>query len=201
MQDDNPPKPSDAEVIRQVLDGNVDAFELLLARHKDHVLRVVGKHVPYHEVQETAHVVFIKAYQSLSSFKKEGHFVQWLSQIAVRTCYDYWRQHYRAREVPVSALSKRHQDWLEKVMSEESAQSFREDSSRKEAREFLDWAFDGLSAEDRMVLELVYLEGLSGREAAELLGWSLANVKIRSFRARKKLQKVLTGVMKGQEGR
>jgi RNA polymerase sigma-70 factor (ECF subfamily) len=46
-----------------------------------------------------------------------------------------------------------------------------------------------------MVVELVYLEGLSGKEAAELLGWSVANVKIRSFRSRKKLQKVLTGLM------
>ena len=201
MQDDNPPKPSDGEVVRQVLDGNVDAFELLLTRHKDHVLKVVSKHVPYHEVQETAHLVFIKAYQSLPTFKGKGHFVQWLSQIAARTCYDYWRQHYKAREVPISALSERHQDWLEKVMSEESAASFRKDSSRKEAREFLDWALGCLSAEERMVLELVYLEGLSGREAAELLGWSVANVKIRSFRARKKLEKVLTRVMEGQEER
>jgi len=201
MQDDNPPKPSDADIVRQVLDGNVDAFELLLARHKDHVLRVVGKHVPYEEVQETAHLVFIKAYQSLPTFKAKGHFVHWLSQIAVRTCYDYWRQHYRAREVPISTLSERHQDWLEKVTAEESAASFREESSRKEAREFLDWALDGLSPEERMVLELVYLEGLSGREAAELLGWSVANVKVRSFRARKKLQKVLASVMEGQEDR
>jgi len=199
MQDDNPPKPSDADIVRQVLDGNVDAFELLLARHKDHVLRVVGKHVPYEEVQETGHVVFIKAYQSLPTFKGKSHFVHWLSQIAVRTCYDYWRQHYRAREVPISTLSERHQDWLEKVMSDESAASFREESSRKEAREFLDWALEELSAEDRMGLELVYLEGLSGRKAAELLGWSVANVKIRSFRARKKLEKILTSVTEGQE--
>jgi len=45
-----------------------------------------------------------------------------------------------------------------------------------------------------MVVELIYLEGLSGKEAAELLGWSVANVKVRSFRARKKLQKLLAGV-------
>ena len=201
MQDDNPPKPSDAEVVRQVLDGNVDAFELLLTRHKDHILRVVGRHVPYQEVQETAHLVFIKAYQSLSTFKGKGDFVHWLSKIAVRTCYDYWRQHYKAREMPISALSERHQDWLEKIMSGESAESFHEKAFRQEAREFLDGALDKLSAEERMVLELVYLEGLSGREAAELLGWSVANVKIRSYRARKKLEKVLTGVMEGQEER
>ena len=58
----------------------------------------------------------------------------------------------------------------------------------------MDWALDQLTAKDRMVLELVYLEGLSGKEAAGLLGWSVANVKARSFRSRKKLQKLLAGL-------
>jgi RNA polymerase sigma-70 factor, ECF subfamily len=47
-----------------------------------------------------------------------------------------------------------------------------------------------------MVMELVYLEGLSGKEAAQLLGWSVANVKIRSLRSRRKLEKLLMGYRK-----
>jgi RNA polymerase sigma-70 factor (ECF subfamily) len=50
-----------------------------------------------------------------------------------------------------------------------------------------------------MVIELVYLEGLSVREAAGLLGWSVANVKVRSFRSRRKLEKVLK--QKAAQGR
>jgi len=57
-----------------------------------------------------------------------------------------------------------------------------------------------LRAEDRMVIELVYFEGLSVKEAAKLLGWSVANVKIRSFRARKKLEKTLK-IMVSRQGR
>ncbi len=93
----------------------------------------------------------------------------------------------------MSSLTERHQDWLEEVMSDESNQSFYEKRSRQEAIEILDWALGKLSAEDRMIMELVYLEGLSGKEAADLLGWSVANVKIRSFRSRKKLEKLLMG--------
>jgi RNA polymerase sigma-70 factor (ECF subfamily) len=52
-----------------------------------------------------------------------------------------------------------------------------------------------LSPRDRMALELVYLEGLSVKEAADLLQWSVANVKVRSFRSRKKLEKVLSGLI------
>ncbi len=58
-------------------------------------------------------------------------------------------------------------------------------------QEVLEWALGKLSAEDRMVLELVYLEGLSCKEAAKQLGWTLANVKVRSFRSRNKLKKLL----------
>jgi RNA polymerase sigma-70 factor (ECF subfamily) len=186
---------SDVEIVRRIIEGDVNAFEILLLKYKDHVLKVIKKHMPYNEVEGTAQDVFVRAYQSLPTFKAKSDFKRWLSAIALRTCYDYWRKAYRSREVPMSSLTERHQDWLEEVMSDKSNQSSHERGAQKEARELLDWALARLSAEDRMVVELVYLEGLSGKETAELLGWSVANVKIRSFRSRKKLQKVLTGLM------
>jgi RNA polymerase sigma-70 factor (ECF subfamily) len=186
---------SDAKTVRQVIDGDVDAFEHLLNKYQDHVLRIVKKHVPHREVEEMAQDIFVRAYQALPGFKEEGSFRQWLSAIAVRTCYDFWRKRYRSRELPMSDLSEKHRDWLERTLSNESNQSFHEKSMENEAREVLDWALSKLSAKDRMVLELVYLEGLSGKEAAGLLGWSVANVKVRSFRSRKKLETLLKGVI------
>jgi RNA polymerase sigma-70 factor, ECF subfamily len=188
-------QPSDVEIVRRVLDGDVNAFEHLLVKYQEQVLRIVKKHVPYGQVEETAQDVFVRAYQSLSSFKGKSGFLQWLSVIAVRTCYDFWRKRYRSREIAMSTLTEKHQDWLEKVISDQSSRLFDEQSSQKEAREVLNWALDRLSAEDRMVLELVYLEGLSGKEVAELLGWSVANIKIRSHRSRKKLRKLLAELM------
>jgi RNA polymerase sigma-70 factor (ECF subfamily) len=182
---------SDIEIVRRVVDGDVNAFELLLNKYQDHVFTIVKKHVPYDLVEEVAHDVFIRAYQSLPTFKNTSKFKHWLSSIAVRTCYDFWRKHYRNREVPVSSLTDQQQHWLESVISVQSSQSFYEEEGNQHAREVLDWALSKLSAEDRMVVELVYLEGFSGKEAAELLGWSVANVKVRSFRCRKKLQKLL----------
>jgi len=95
----------------------------------------------------------------------------------------------------MSDLSERHRDWLEKTLSSESDLSFSEESRAKEAGELLDWALSKLSAKDRMVLELIYLEGLSVREAADLLALSVSNVKVRSFRSRKKLEKILTALI------
>lgn len=183
--------PSDAEIVRQVLDGNVNAFEALVTRFKELVLKIVKKHVPYNDVEETTQDVFVRTYQSLSTFESKSDFRHWLSSIAVKTCYDYWRKAYRSRELPMSSLTEKHREWLEDVLSNQPEQSIYARGSQIEARELLDWALGKLSAEDRMVLELVYLEGLSGKEAADLLGWSLANVKVRSFRSRRRLQKII----------
>jgi len=182
----------DAEIICQVIDGNANAFEHLFRKYMDHVLRIVKKHVPYDQVEETAHDVFIKAYKSLPSLRNRDGFKPWVSSIATRTCHDFWRRAYRSKERTISSLSQGCRDWLETVMSERSAQCFNEKNRLKEAREILDWALAGLSAMDRMVLELVYLEGLTCRETADLMGITVANVKVRSHRSRKKLKKLLS---------
>jgi len=186
---------SDSEIIKQVMDGNADAFALLLTRYKNHVARIVNWRVPHDAVEETAHNVFIRAYQSLPTYKEKGSFVQWISSIAVRTCYDFWRERYRIRELPMSSLSEKHREWLENAITYTSDHTFQKRVEQQEAREVLAWALEKLSAEDRMVVELVYLEGLSVKEAAELLGWSTANVKVRLFRTRKKLRRLLAGVI------
>lgn len=187
--------PSDAEIVHQVLDGNVNAFESLLTRYGDLVQRIVRRHVPSQDVEETVQEAFVRVYRSLPSFREVGSFGPWLSCITVRTCYDYWRKAYRSQEVPVTALSEKHRDWLEGMMTVGSVQSLQDKDARREAAELLEWALAKLSAEDRMVLELVYLEGLSTQEAARHLGWSTANVKVRSFRSRKKLEGILRGVV------
>ena len=192
---------SDEEIVRQVLGGNVNAFESVILRHRVLVLTIVKKHVPEDAVEETAQEAFVRAYQALPTFKGTGAFSQWLSSIVVRTCYDYWRKAYRSQEIPVSALTERHSEWLEEVIAQMPEEAPDERESQMEAREILNWALGKLSAGDRMVLELVYLEGCSVKEAAELLGWSKANVKVRSFRARMKLEKLLSKVKEQGRGR
>ena len=193
--DTDPQSLADAEIVLQVVSGDVNAFEYLLKRYESHVVRIVKRHMPYDKVEEVAQDVFVRVYQSLPTFKRDDGFKKWLSTIAVRTCYDFWRRHYRSRELPMSALSEKHQVWLERAIANKSSQTFDDRGSQKEAREILDWALARLSAEDRMVLELVYLEGYSVKETADLLGLSTANVKVRSFRSRKKLHKLIKGIL------
>jgi RNA polymerase sigma-70 factor (ECF subfamily) len=186
---------NDAEIVRQVIAGDVNAFAHLLEKYQNLVLRIVKKHAPRDQVKDLTQEAFMRAYQSLPTFEGGNSFQYWLSTIAARTCYDFWRKQGRSREIPVNFLDAGHQAWLEAALFDKSSFSFHERGREREAGEILDWALDKLSAEDRIVLELVYLEGQSVKEAARLLGWSIAKVKVRSFRSRRKLHKLLSRQM------
>jgi RNA polymerase sigma-70 factor, ECF subfamily len=179
----------DRTLIRRIVQGEIDLFAEIIDRYQSHVARIVGRHVPVDRVSEVAHDVFVRAYGSLGQFSGSVPFDHWLAGIAVRTCYDFWRA-VKRNELPVSALTSEHQQWIERALTVQSEHDFRQEAKGREAREVLDWGLKQLSAENRLVLTLVHLEGHSVREAAELLGWSIANVKVRAYRARRALRKV-----------
>ena len=183
---------SDNDIVRRVLEGDTNAFAYLLERHEGLVLKIAARHAPADRVEEIAQDAFVRAYQSLPGYRQTGSFRAWLSSIAVRTCHDFWRKQYRSKEVPIGDLSEKSAAWLNKILAGQSDDLWREQQNRESAREVLDWAFSRLSAANRMVLELIYLEGLSVKEAAEQLGWSVANTKVRAFRSRNKLRTMLT---------
>ena len=186
---------SDTDIIHRVIQGDVNAFEVLLKRYQTHVLAIVKRHVPSGQVEETAQEVFIRAYQGLPGIRAMDRFKQWISPIAVRSCYDYWRKQYRSREIPMTELTRDHRQWVANVLTEHADHSSQENRRQKESAALLDWALGKLSAAERMVFELMYVEELSLKETASLLGWSVANVKVRAFRCRKKMKKVLSELM------
>lgn len=187
-----PDATSDAEIIRLVISGDVNAFETLVERYQSHVFAVVRRHVPRDGADDVAHDVFVRAYTGLSGFADKSGFKAWLSGIATRACYDFWRKQYRMRETPLSQFSDDHREWLENALSADAVSAFDESDRQAGAVEILEYALDRLSAADRMIVNLIYMEGRTHKEAAALLGWSVANVKIRAWRARKKLYSILT---------
>ena len=189
----------DGDIIRRILDGDVDAFEELIERYKQHVFAIVKNHVPSNRVEEVAHEVFVQSYKSLATYSAKSPFEHWLSRIAVRRCCDFWREYKRSREIPISVLSENHQDWIEGVLSASSQDDFESRSTRREAREVVDWALEQLSADDRMVLTMVHLEGHSVKDVAKLLGWSVAKVKVRALRSRYTLRKIVGNMLEGDK--
>src|SRR5208337_1808339 len=190
---------NDDEIIRSILSGNIDEFEILLKRYEEYVFNIISKHLPREMVEEAAHETFIRIYKALPSYRAESPFKYWISKIAVRYCYDFWRERYKAKEIPMASLTDDHSQWVETVTSEQSQKDFEKEELLKESKEVLHWALNKLTAEDRMVITLLYLEELSVKEAADLLGWSVVNVKVRAHRSRNKLRNIITSLL-GQEG-
>lgn len=163
-------------------------------RYQAHVGRIVAGHVSREMVDEVAHDVFVRAYTSLPTYSFRTPLSHWLSTIAVRSCYDAWRSVSARKEVPLSGpsdVAEEQQQWTEQVLATESKERFEAMVRQQDATNLLHGALAQLSPENRMVVTLVHLEGHSVREAADLLGWSVVNVKVRAHRARQQLRKIL----------
>lgn len=179
------------DLLQRIRGGDSERFGDLVNRYEGHVVRIVGRRVPADRVGEIAHDVFVRAYFGLAQFSNDVPFDHWLAGIAVRTCYDFWRDRKR-EEVPVSTLTDDHHRWIEQALAAQSDDEWRSQTSRQEAKDVLEWALGQLSPENRAVLTLVQLDGRSVREAAQLLGWSVVTVKVRAHRARHALRKILS---------
>jgi RNA polymerase sigma-70 factor, ECF subfamily len=183
--------PPDEEIIPRILAGEVDLFEELIKRYKQHVGRIVAGHVRRDMVEEVAHEAFVRAYISLSTYSFRVPFEHWLARIALRSCYDAWRTAAARKEVSLGGLEDEHQQTAERLLAAESEERFDQLVRQRETAELLQTALAKLSPENRMVVTLVHLEGCSVREAAERLGWSMINVKVRAHRARRQLRNLL----------
>lgn len=162
--------------------------------------------MPPQLVEDVAQEVFLKLFRSLALYQPQGaghgttgSFKSWLATITVRTSYDALRKMYRSSEVTISELADNHAQWLDSLLSTSSLEDFTRHSQAREAKEIVDRVMTRLSPEDQMVVRLVHFEGNSTAQAAEILGWSTANVKIRTFRARTKLQKLIGNLLRENE--
>lgn len=188
------PGPPDGDLVRAVRAGDLTAFEELMRRHAPRVFSMVRRYARREsEVEDLAQEIWIKAFQKLSSFRGEAPFEHWLMRLTVRTCYDALRAHRRSREATFTDLTEAEQEWLMGL-----THSFDEaDRHRSEAaRQLVDRLLEQLSPADRLVLTLLELEDRSVKEIAELTGWSVATVKVRAFRARARMRRLLARLVK-----
>ncbi|MSR65504.1 MAG: sigma-70 family RNA polymerase sigma factor [Verrucomicrobiae bacterium] len=185
-------EPSDAELIARILEGDDGAFEQLACHHKPRVFQIASRYARNeHELADLAQEIFVKAYFALKSFRGDAPFEHWLSRIAVRACYDHLRSRQRKRETTLSELTDDQAAWLERAGMEQSTEQRDAMASAEEAKELLNWVLERLSPPDRMVITLLELEDKSVREVAGLMGWSQTLVKVRAFRARKAMRKII----------
>ena len=184
---------TDAELIAAVLKGDAACFEPLIVKYQPRVFATARRYARREsEVEDIVQEVFIKAFQKLAGFRSEAPFEHWLMRLAVRTCYDFLRAHQRSRETVFTELSKPETDWLDQYVVEPGAA----DENAEAARQLIQRLLSRLSPSARLVITLLEIEERTVKEIAELTGWSVPLVKVRAFRARAEMRKILEKITK-----
>lgn len=179
---------SEAELIAAVLKGDAASFEPLVAKYSPRVFATARRYARREsEVEDIVQEVWLKAFHKLKSFRSEAPFEHWLMRMAVRTCYDFLRGHQRNRESSFSEISEPEEDWLERFVADPGTAA--EDADA--ARLLINRVMEKLSPASRLVITLLEIEDRSVKEIAKITGWSLPLVKVRAFRARAEMRKIV----------
>ena len=175
-------------IIRRVLHGDTAAYESLIAHYQPRVFATARKYARREsEVEDIVQEIFIKAFKKLDSYREEAPFEHWLMKISVRTCYDYLRKHQRNKVSSFSDIAQEDFDLLEVIGEEKHPTREKQEAINKLVHDLL----ERLQPAARMVITLLDIEGKSVKEIAKITGWSVSLVKVRAFRARKEMRKIL----------
>ncbi len=178
-------KPTDAEIVAQVLAGDQAQYRLLVERCQRVVFnaayRLLGNR---EEAADVTQDTFLRAYQALASFQPDKPLAPWLCRIAINLSLNRLK-----RQRPALSLDDdRHSPALE--LSDSSAEP-QANLLQAERQHILRQAILTLPPEQRAVIEMRHFQGHTYDEIAAELNISLPNVKSRLFRARKKLRQIL----------
>lgn len=176
----------DRELVRRAQADDKEAFEELVRRHQHRVLAVAGGILRRREdVEDIGQQVFVKAYFSLKRFDQRAAFSTWLYKITVNECWDFLRKK-KAR--PLTYESDLSEDQARQFQATGERQSNEPDISDKlEARQRVEQLLEGLDERDRTMLVLKEVEGFAVEEIAEILDLNANTVKVRLFRARRRI--------------
>ena len=176
----------EAQIVRSVLEGDVNAFETLVIEYEKNVYAITQRMTGNSEdAADMTQETFIKAYNSLSSFRGDSKFSVWLYRIATNVCLDYLRS--RSRK-PAISLSVEDEDGEEAQLEiSDESQSPERLLERDLTRDAVRRGLKALAPEYRQILLLREIQGLSYEEISDVLSLETGTVKSRIFRARKRL--------------
>jgi len=148
----------------------------------------VRSHLPRRVAEEDlAQDIFLKMFTRLEQYQGNVPFPHWVSRIAVTTCIDQLRAQKRRPEFRWADLSENEAEVLDNVLTDERDVL---PGDALAARELVHKLLGQLKPDDRLVIQLLDLDQKTIAEISALTGWNQTLVKVRAFRARRKLQKL-----------
>ena len=175
------------ELIERARGGDAAAFNEMVLAYRKRILGTISRLIGRPEdVEDVAQEVFVRLYYSLDQLRTAEVFEPWLYRLTVNASYDYLRRSKRRGESRMADLSE------QQVMMADSMAGGKqdaEDRQRGEVREFVDALFRHVSEEDRLLLTLKEVEGLSLKELEKIYSVNENALKVRLFRARQRVLK------------
>ncbi len=180
---------SDKKIINQIKKGDISAYASLVNRYQNMAFTLAYSITKNKEdAEEVAQDAFVKAYKKLDTFKGKSKFSTWLYQIIYRTA--------------LSKLRIRKENWLSTDENEDRNINFgtyeQDYLERLDKKKILKLAINKLNEDEGFLLVLYYYQELSIDEICDLTDYTESNVKVKLYRARKKLYHNLQVIMNGE---
>jgi len=188
----------DTQLVREFQSGDKSAFDALVLKYKDKVFNLCYRFLgDYQEADDISQDVFVKAYRSLNRFRLESSFFTWLYRITVNTCKNRLKSlEYRYKK---RILRINHSDYQDEpsqaIVLKDNTPSPVADLLNKEKMLAIQRAINSLPAEQKTVVVLRDVEGLSYEEITDMTGYKLGTLKSRLARARIDLRKKLREIL------
>jgi|SRR5690348_6811200 RNA polymerase sigma-70 factor (ECF subfamily) len=175
------------ELIEKARAGDGAAFNQIVLAYRKRILGTISRLIGRPEdVEDVGQEVFVRLYYSLDQLRTAEVFEPWLYRLTVNASYDYLRRARRRTESRMADLSE------QQVMMADSlagGKQQREEQEKGQVREFVSALFEHVSEEDRLLLTLKEVEGLSLKELEQVYKVSENALKVRLFRARQRVLK------------
>lgn len=198
MESVQPDPAQELEWIRRVQRGDREAFRGLVERHERRVRGLVFHLVRRpDEMEDLAQEIFVKAFLAIRSFDFRASFGTWLARIAVNHCYDYLRREKVSRLIYFGQMADESRESLEaRLESAETAELGAEE--RAALRDLVARLLERAPRDDRTILVLKEVEGMSVEEIAEILEITPTAAKVRLHRARRRMLEDLKQLRQGR---
>jgi RNA polymerase sigma-70 factor (ECF subfamily) len=179
------------EQIQRAQSGDDAAFNRIVNAYRKRILGTIARLIGRpEEVEDVGQEVFVRLYYSLDQLRTPEMFEPWLYRLTVNASYDYLRKQRRRAESRMADLSE------QQVILADAAAGGREDAElqrRTQARELMNSLLEAVSEEDRILLMLKEVEGLSLKELEKIYAVNENALKVRLFRARQRVLKAFEG--------
>jgi RNA polymerase sigma-70 factor (ECF subfamily) len=181
---------SDSQLVELILNDEETAFENLFDRYKRLVAAIAGRYFQRPEqIEEIIQISFAKVFFDLKAFRGDHNFsfVSWIGKITTNACIDALRTQKRKPENLWCEFSEAETEILLAYATNNEKTAENSVIERDLAEKLL----SKLSAEDRAILQMLDAEEMSVHEVSKITGWSNSKIKVRAFRARNALRKIL----------